>query len=72
MKILVAGDMKELGDDTDTAHRSVGEYASAANISAVWATGEKSKLLVGSYQGESRYFQCKQDLITALRDSMNA
>jgi len=67
-KILAMGDMKELGDETDSAHRAIGEYASTANIDALWATGEKSKLAVESYSGSGRYFEEKEDLIRALTE----
>lgn len=65
-KILVMGDMGELGSDTDSAHHSVGEYAAAAGIDALWAIGENSKLAVDSYAGKGRHFESKEDLIEAL------
>lgn len=67
-KILVMGDMKELGEETDSAHRSVGEYAAAASIDALWATGEKSKLAVQAYQGSGKHYETKDALIAALQD----
>ena len=65
-KILVMGDMGELGEDADSAHRSVGEYAAAAGLDALWATGKKSKLAVDAYAGKGRHFERKEELIAAL------
>jgi UDP-N-acetylmuramoyl-tripeptide--D-alanyl-D-alanine ligase len=70
-KILVMGDMKELGEDTDSVHSSVGQYASAANIGEVWATGEKSKLAIEACAAKGRYFEDKEALIAALIDISN-
>jgi len=71
-KILVMGDMKELGTDTDSAHRSIGEYAADANLDALWATGEKSKLAIDAYAGKGRHFENKEELIEALIDITNS
>jgi UDP-N-acetylmuramoyl-tripeptide--D-alanyl-D-alanine ligase len=70
-KILVMGDMKELGTDTDSAHRSVGENAAGAGLDALWATGEKSKLAIDAYAGKGRHFENKEELIEALIDIAN-
>lgn len=71
-RILVMGDMKELGEDTDSAHRSIGEYAADAGIDAVWAIGEKSKLAIAAYSGTGRHFENKEELIQALIDITNS
>jgi len=65
-RVLVMGDMGELGEDTDSAHRNIGEYAAGAGIDALWAIGEKSKLAVDTYAGKGRHFQSKEELIEAL------
>ncbi|PCI81873.1 MAG: hypothetical protein COB20_01035 [SAR86 cluster bacterium] len=67
-KILVMGDMGELGIDTDSAHRSIGEYAADAELDGLWATGEKSKLAIDVYAGKGRHFENKEELIEALID----
>lgn len=71
-KILVMGDMKELGIDTDAAHRCIGEYAAGASLDALWATGEKSKLAIDAYAGKGRHFVNKEDLIEALINITNS
>lgn len=71
-KMLVMGDMKELGIDTDSAHRSIGEYAGDAGLDALWATGDKSKLAIDAYAGKGRHFENKEELIQALIDITNS
>lgn len=66
--ILVMGDMKELGEETDSAHRGVGEYAASSHIDEFWATGEKSRLAIEAYGKSGRYFDDQASLITALKD----
>ena len=71
-KILVMGDMNELGIDTDSAHRRIGRNAAGAGIDALWATGEKSKLAIDAYADRGRYFENKEELIKALIDITNS
>jgi len=71
-KILVMGDMKELGIDTDSAHSSIGKYAANANLDALWAIGEKSKLAIDAYTGKGRHFENKEKLIVGLLDITNS
>jgi UDP-N-acetylmuramoyl-tripeptide--D-alanyl-D-alanine ligase len=71
-KILVMGDMKELGIDSDSAHRSIGEYAAVAKIDGLWTTGKKSKLAIDAYGGKGRHFESKEKLIEALIDISNS
>ena len=64
--ILVAGDMKELGAETDSAHAFVGEYAAKAGVTELWAVGEKSKLMVAAFKAKGRHFSSKDELLQAL------
>ena len=43
-KIAVVGDMLELGDYSETAHKLVGEYAARNNIDILYTYGERAKL----------------------------
>lgn len=47
-KIAVAGDMLELGEYSETAHRLVGQYAAKNNIDILFTYGEKSKFTAES------------------------
>ncbi len=47
-KIAVLGDMLELGSYSETAHRSVGEYAGECQIDMLFTFGEQSKLMADS------------------------
>ena len=44
-KIAVLGDMLELGDYSETAHRQVGEFAAQKKIDMLFAYGEQSKYI---------------------------
>jgi len=71
-KILVMGDMGELGSNADSAHRHIGKYAADAGLDALWATGEKSKLSIEAYAGKGKHFESKAELIEALIDITNS
>ena len=44
-KIAVLGDIKELGEFSDRAHRQVGEFVAKAGIDALFTLGENAKLI---------------------------
>ncbi len=47
-KIAVLGDMLELGTYSETAHRTVGEYAAECNVDMLFTFGEESKYMADS------------------------
>lgn len=64
-KILVAGDMRELGPDSDEGHVAVGRYASAAGIDELWAVGKDSALTITGFGERGKLFSDQQQLIDA-------
>ncbi len=67
-KIVVAGDMKELGEEAEESHNQVGAYARNAGVTRLWATGEMSKLTVKSFGEGGIHFDNKAELIDACKD----
>lgn len=67
-KVVVAGDMKELGDETVESHNQVGRYAKNAGVNRLWATGEMSKLTVESFGEGGVHFSNKAELVDACKD----
>lgn len=63
-KILVAGDMRELGSEANDSHFLVGEYAANAGVDELWAIGELSKFTTEGFGSKSIYFEDKQALIS--------
>ncbi len=47
-KIAVLGDMLEMGSYSETAHRTVGEYAAECNIDMLYTFGKESKYMADS------------------------
>lgn len=62
-RILIAGDMKELGDETESAHELVGTHAQQAGIDALWAVGAHAGLVVSSFGDGAREFADQASLI---------
>ncbi len=67
-KIVVAGDMKELGSESVESHKQVGRYAKAAGVNMLWATGQDSKFTVESFGKGGTHFENKMELIDACKD----
>jgi len=67
-KILVVGDMKEMGVETDEAHLAVGDYARVAGVEELLAVGEKSKFIVDAYGSHGTHFIDKAHLVEACRE----
>lgn len=66
-RILVMGDMKELGPDADALHEQVGARASDAGIDQLHAVGEMSAFAVRAFDGEAILHDDQASMITALR-----
>ncbi|MGM3182842.1 UDP-N-acetylmuramoyl-tripeptide--D-alanyl-D-alanine ligase [Dickeya oryzae] len=65
-RVLVVGDMAELGQDAQACHRQVGEAARNANIDKVLSVGTLSAL-IGEASGTGEHFDNKTALIERLR-----
>lgn len=67
-KIAVLGDMLELGSFTETAHRTVGEYAAQKQVDLLFCYGEASKFIADAAKQTvpTQYFTDKSALYDAL------
>ncbi|HDJ2741544.1 TPA: UDP-N-acetylmuramoyl-tripeptide--D-alanyl-D-alanine ligase, partial [Salmonella bongori] len=65
-RVLVAGDMAELGAESETCHIQVGEAAKAAGIDRVLSSGKLSEA-ISHTSGVGEHFADKAALIARLR-----
>lgn len=67
-KIAVLGDMLELGDYADEAHRQVGQYAAAQSVDLLFGCGTYAKSIVeaASKTIPAQHFETKEALFAAL------
>jgi UDP-N-acetylmuramoyl-tripeptide--D-alanyl-D-alanine ligase len=67
---LVLGDMRELGNDAEDLHRSVGNEARKAGVRRLFATGPLSRFTVESFGSNAAWFedtdQLARELVTEL------
>ncbi|SES79109.1 Mur ligase family protein [Thorsellia anophelis] len=68
-KIFVVGDMAELGDYSQVCHKTVGQFASHANIDAVYSVGEQSHYISNQHKN-GRHFSSKTELINTLKNDL--
>jgi len=67
-KVVILGDMFELGDDAEKEHRQLGELIRSKNFKAVYLCGELMSAAAAVVPG-SKHFTKKEVLIDALKQS---
>lgn len=63
MKILVLGDMGELGDDVESFHRQAGEMASKAKVDRLFTLGNYSENAAKAFGKNARHYEEVDELI---------
>ena len=71
-KVVIAGDMKELGTGSGTAHTRLGRHARQCGIDALWTTGDYAPLAAQSFGNGGRVFASQQELIAYCRQQLGA
>lgn len=66
-RVLVLGDMGEVGDQGPAFHREAGEYAQRRGIDTLLALGEASREATGAFGPGARHFDDVDMLVEALR-----
>ena len=64
-KVLVVGDMAELGNDANIYHQQIGELAKQQNIDCVVSVGQLSEL-ISQFSGVGHHFIDKQSAVDYL------
>ena len=70
-KILVMGDMGELGEDALSQHRQIGALARDKGIDRLLAVGELSRAAVEAFGANARWFEDQAALLAALQPQLN-
>lgn len=65
-KLLVLGDMGELGADAQNMHAEIGAYAKAAGLAALYCLGESSKEMVKAFGAGARHFESPEAVAAAV------
>jgi UDP-N-acetylmuramoyl-tripeptide--D-alanyl-D-alanine ligase len=71
-RVLVLGDMGELGADAPAMHREVGEFARNAGIEKLYALGELSRETVAAFDGDGTHFASRDELVSSLLPLLDA
>lgn len=71
-KILVLGDMGELGEDAAGMHAQAGRLARELGIDAVYATGELSRQAVNAFGEQAKHYADQPSLVAALANKLES
>jgi UDP-N-acetylmuramoyl-tripeptide--D-alanyl-D-alanine ligase len=71
-KILVVGDMAELGVDAEKYHRELGLLARKLGVQRFYAVGTLSKCAVTAFGENGWHFDDQQDLINTVQNSLHS
>ncbi len=66
-KVLVLGDMGEIGDISAQCHDEIGGYAKSQGVDRLLALGEHSAVAVRNFGSGGEHFDSVDDLVSALR-----
>lgn len=69
-RILVLGDMAELGAEAEKHHQEVGQYAKDKKIDALFSVGTYGQLVADAFGKEGHCFPNKAELIQAARSML--
>ena len=70
-RILVLGDLAELGDETEFYHQQIGQQAQRLGIDALYTCGEYSHYSCEAFSGSSAHFTSQQDVVAALTPELD-
>ncbi len=70
-KILVLGDMGELGSDADRMHADIGAYAKSSGLSQLYCLGETSKHMVSAFGAGAQHFESPEAIAAAVKPQLN-
>jgi UDP-N-acetylmuramoyl-tripeptide--D-alanyl-D-alanine ligase len=65
-RVLVIGDMGEVGDYSTAFHREIGEFAREQGIDAIYALGAESQASVDAFGAQGLHFDTVEGLLEAL------
>ncbi|HRP97147.1 MAG TPA: UDP-N-acetylmuramoyl-tripeptide--D-alanyl-D-alanine ligase [Rhodocyclaceae bacterium] len=71
-KILVLGDMGEMGWTSAQVHDEIGGYAKSKGVDALFALGDMSAVAVHNFGDGGRHFKAVDALVAALRPELDA
>jgi len=71
-KLLVLGDMGEIGVQAGQYHDEIGGYAKSQGIDQLFALGDLSELAARNFGSGGRHFRSADDLVAALRKELTA
>ena len=71
VRVLVLGDMGELGSEARSYHQEVGEFAKSQGIDFLFTLGVLSQSTADAFKENGRHFSSREQLVTTLAQTLN-
>ena len=71
-RLLILGNMAELGPDSEALHRDVARHAKLRGIEALWAVGKRADAMVEEFGSDARAFENNAALLAQIRHTDTA
>ncbi|MBT6669730.1 MAG: hypothetical protein HOB03_06675, partial [Gammaproteobacteria bacterium] len=71
-RLLVLGDMGEMGPEAAQHHHQVGAFAGRAGIDQLFALGEQAKQYVVGFGTGGRHFDLQEQLVEAIKQQLSS
>ncbi len=69
-RVMVLGDMGELGSDAESMHAEIGQFAKESGIERLYALGEMSRIAAREFGENARHFERIEDLQNELEGEL--
>ena len=70
-RVMVLGDMGELGSDAESMHAEIGRFAKESGIEKLYALGEMSRIAAREFGENAKHFERMEDLQSELEGELH-
>ena len=70
-KVCILGDMREMGEVSQTVHREIGQYAVSQGVSLILTYGEEARYIAEGAEGKAVHYKVRSELLSDLQNRIH-